>query len=412
MSKKNQNYHNNIIKKLRKSIEAFDKGNVKKEKNASIFIINILNIENIKIIYGNDFAEINIIDLLTHLKKTFLPDLIERISYQELCLYYHKINEEQAKVISNKILSYITSYQNHKAQTHLIATIGSSTFEHNKQDIDNQVEKAYIALKSTNPELQIYHLSYNEYYQNISKQKEEYTRAAQIKKTILEHNIELLYQPIVNGSNFKVEYYECLTRIFYEKNAPRSIGNDIILAEKFNFIILLDIIVLDLVYKALKENLQLKLSFNISAINLNNEALLDKAIIYFSDKQIAKRVQIEITETIMNKDLNQFKSFIKIMRNMGCKIALDDFGVGNTSFSQLFNLEIDTVKIDGSFAKNLLSNHNSELFISTLTKMKSVTNFSIVVEYVENEEIAKLLQKMGVEYMQGYYFGSGSIDRP
>ena len=94
---------------------------------------------------------------------------------------------------------------------------------------------------------------------------------------------------------------------------------------------------------------------------------------------------------------------------MNCKISLDDFGSGYTSFSQLKILPIDLVKIDGIFIKDIITNHNNEFFVKSVVELNKALNRVVVAEFVESEEVAHKLRELGVDELQGYVFGKPSV---
>ncbi len=93
------------------------------------------------------------------------------------------------------------------------------------------------------------------------------------------------------------------------------------------------------------------------------------------------------------------------LQAQGCQVALDDFGSGYTSFRQLKALSVDMVKIDGAFVKDLVDNADNRFFVKTLLDFTRGFGLKSVAECVENGEIAKMLMELGVDYLQGYYFG-------
>jgi EAL domain-containing protein (putative c-di-GMP-specific phosphodiesterase class I) len=112
------------------------------------------------------------------------------------------------------------------------------------------------------------------------------------------------------------------------------------------------------------------------------------------------------------QDIEETARFVSAVRELGCKVALDDFGAGYTSFRHLKALSVDCVKIDGSFVKGLAENVDNQLFIRTLLGLASGFGLSTVAECVETAADAALLSKRGVDLLQGYYFGRPSPDRP
>jgi EAL domain-containing protein (putative c-di-GMP-specific phosphodiesterase class I) len=94
---------------------------------------------------------------------------------------------------------------------------------------------------------------------------------------------------------------------------------------------------------------------------------------------------------------------------MGCRVAIDDFGAGYTSFRNLHNLRVDMVKIDGAYVQNLSESPDNQLFVRTLVDLAKNFQLETVAEWVGSEADAKLLAGYGVDYFQGFYFGEPDI---
>jgi EAL domain-containing protein (putative c-di-GMP-specific phosphodiesterase class I) len=94
---------------------------------------------------------------------------------------------------------------------------------------------------------------------------------------------------------------------------------------------------------------------------------------------------------------------------MGCRVAIDDFGAGYTSFRNLHNLHVDVVKIDGAYVKNLSASPDNQLFVRTLVDLAKNFELETVAEWVGSEEDAQMLAGFGVDFFQGYYFGEPDI---
>ena len=117
------------------------------------------------------------------------------------------------------------------------------------------------------------------------------------------------------------------------------------------------------------------------------------------------RLIVEITETATQLDMRRTAYFVATIQSLGGLVALDDFGSGYTSFRQLKSLSVDMVKIDGAFVRDLVDNADNRFFVKTLLDFTNGFGLKAVAEFVETGEIAKMLMELGVEYMQGYYFG-------
>jgi len=113
----------------------------------------------------------------------------------------------------------------------------------------------------------------------------------------------------------------------------------------------------------------------------------------------------EITETVAMADISLAIKFLTKLRKLGCKTALDDFGVGYSSFAYLKDLPVDYVKIDGSFVKDVSDNPLNKTILKSLNDVAQAMGKQTVAEFVETEESVKMLKSMGVDYVQGHHIG-------
>lgn len=127
------------------------------------------------------------------------------------------------------------------------------------------------------------------------------------------------------------------------------------------------------------------------------------------DPTLTRRLTVEITETSAISDLDETVKFVSALKALGCRVALDDFGAGYTSFRSLRLLGVDMVKIDGSFIQNLGIQAEDELFVRTLIDLAKSFGITTVGEWVGDEKTARLLEYAGVAYMQGYFFGAPEL---
>jgi len=149
----------------------------------------------------------------------------------------------------------------------------------------------------------------------------------------------------------------------------------------------------------------------IFSINLSGQTLGDDDIYDFIEEEIREgglspsSLCFEITESAAVSNLARAQLFIGRLRQYGCTISLDDFGAGLSSFAYLKNFKVDTLKIDGSFIRDLTENQISESMVAAITQVAQVMKLKTVAEYVESELTRKLLAKMGVDFAQGHLYG-------
>jgi EAL domain-containing protein (putative c-di-GMP-specific phosphodiesterase class I) len=147
------------------------------------------------------------------------------------------------------------------------------------------------------------------------------------------------------------------------------------------------------------------------SMNLSGKDLGDEEFLSFLKSKISatgadpERLVFEITETAAVHDLGRAIKFIKDLKSLGCHFALDDFGVGFSSFVYLKEMNVDYIKIEGSFIRKLHSNPNDRLFVKAMTDVAKGMEIKTIAEFVETEEPLKLLKEYGVDYAQGYHIG-------
>lgn len=147
------------------------------------------------------------------------------------------------------------------------------------------------------------------------------------------------------------------------------------------------------------------------SINLSGQSLGDDAILEFIEEELeqsglpASSLCFEITESAAVSNLNKAQAFIDALRGRGCRIALDDFGAGLSSFAYLKNFNVDTLKIDGGFIRDITENRISESMVAAITQVAKVMDLETVAEYVESKATCDLITELGVDYAQGHFIG-------
>src|SRR4030065_2085199 len=147
------------------------------------------------------------------------------------------------------------------------------------------------------------------------------------------------------------------------------------------------------------------------SMNLSGKVLGNDDLLLYLKETITEtganpdRLIFEITETAAIADLDRAIEFIKSLKALGCHFSLDDFGVGFTSFTYLREMQVDYIKIDGSFIRQLPENKHDPVFVKDMTDVSRSLGVKAVAEFVENRETYLLLKELGVDYAQGYLIG-------
>lgn len=250
-----------------------------------------------------------------------------------------------------------------------------------------------------------------------------YSEADEIHKRELAHQLNTLalvraalddprrmsmhYQPIVDLQSGKVSHHEALLRLFDETGKPCNAGELVKTCEVFGLIGRLDRAV---VAACLNDLHKLPDDAGV-AINLSGKSIGDPALLEYIETRITvlgidpSRLIFELTETAAFHNLDEVRHFVKRIKDLGCRFALDDFGVGFSSFYYIKELDFDYLKLDGSFIKNLPRNASDQVFVRAMVEISRVFGLSVIAEWVEDQETVDLLKGFKVEYGQGWHFG-------
>jgi EAL domain-containing protein (putative c-di-GMP-specific phosphodiesterase class I) len=155
------------------------------------------------------------------------------------------------------------------------------------------------------------------------------------------------------------------------------------------------------------------LAINVSATTASDRAWLISFINYVREhRNVAPRLTVELTETAALDLFEENARFITRLRDIGCRVAIDDFGAGHTSFRSLHQLRVDAVKIDGMYVEHLAQSSENQLFVRTLAELARNLRLETVAEWVTSEQDAAILENYGIDFFQGHYFGRPDVYPP
>jgi diguanylate cyclase (GGDEF)-like protein len=236
--------------------------------------------------------------------------------------------------------------------------------------------------------------------------------ADDIIRALNDRRMMIALQPIVTSLSHEPELYECLLRMRRTDGSVVSASEFIHVAEQFGLAKLIDYRVLELTIELLRASPKIKLALNVSAATATDPQWMAGLEGFTAkDRSLTERLTVEITETAAISDVKGAITFVSKLKALGCRVALDDFGAGYTSFRSLRELGVDMVKIDGSFIQNLGTDAEDEMFVRTLIDLARSFGVVTVGEWVGDARTVKLLEQAGVSYMQGYFFGKPELHR-
>ena len=390
----------NDLTKINKSFEDILKY-IKYEQFQEIILIDIFNFTVTNQIYGKIYCDKILLEIYNILKELENKDIsVFKIESDKYLILSRKNNyEEIIFKIENDLFK--NGININKKGININFNYGITSLEHNINDLIRAEYALKLAKLNNNINYSVYD---SEHY--IIKQEEESSKWFSITKELIDtKNINPVYQPILNIKTGKIDKYEVLARGFYQDKdlAPFFF---IPAAEKLNLITEITKLIIEKSFKFFK-NTNYNFSINISAKDLKDnylELFLKDKCKEFDIKP--ENVTLEILEniTLANESKNIIKQ-INNLKSQNFKIAIDDFGADNSNFARLLDIDCDYIKIDMLFIKNIDKNMRYQLIVKAIVNLAKTLNLKTVAEYVENEEILKIVKECGVDYAQGYFIG-------
>lgn len=251
----------------------------------------------------------------------------------------------------------------------------------------------------------------------LSQRRSDMEWARQIRTAIAERNIVLVCEPIVRGADDTVVAFELLLRL---RDNPLAISTSSLIraAERYGLGPDVDLHVIELALAQLSSNLGAIdwvefFSINVSGQSLGSDDFCrDVERLVLSSSVPLSKLCFEVTETAAISNIRAAASFMQKMRGLGCKIALDDFGSGLSSFHYLKNLPCDMLKIDGPFVRDVAINESDRALVSAIHGIAKLFGVATVAEFVESPEINQVVKSIGIDLRQGHQFSqSGPMEQ-
>lgn len=229
---------------------------------------------------------------------------------------------------------------------------------------------------------------------------------ATIRAALENDRLRLALQPVVDAKTRAPAFYECLLRIEEPDGTALNAGGFVEEAERAGLVTEIDRRTLDLAIPLLRQRPDIALSVNMSALTTGDRAWLDAlSDLTGNETSLTRRLTIEITETAAIRDFDETARFVDRLHDIGCTVALDDFGAGQTSFRHLTALRLDMLKIDGTIIAGLPADRRKAGMAKAMIEMAKAFELTTVAEWVIDEACAGFLSDAGVTYLQGELTG-------
>ncbi len=326
----------------------------------------------------------NLIHVYIHTYKTFMAVATDDISDDD---FYNlmKANHEQYELIRAK-------------QTGLS---GVSRFA--VAFGDNLIDKVLSAYYLNQNQQNNFLVASDERERLLEKQEKNVEILELLTYAIENDKIKPFYQGIYNNGTKEIKKYEALIRVYDKDDNLCMPGMFLEASKQLKMYLPLSKIVID---KALKdfEGKKSELSFNISLLDVQSDEFREWLLERLKKHPTPERVIVEFVETENYNNLNLLFDFLQQVRKIGCRIAVDDFGVGYATYTSIISLKPAIIKIDGDIIKTIAFNNDSKTILQSIKYMADLIGSETVAEFVENNEIQEISLQNGIQYSQGYLF--------
>jgi len=405
--------HYNVAR-LRESLDQALYYSARYQVEGCFLVVGIDNINMVNQAFGFEVANAVIIAVGQRLDRCLRAcDMIGRIGDDRFGVVLSNCPAGELRHAAEKILETAreTAIDTLAGPIHVTVSIGAVSFPESVNTPSDAMTKADIALQKAKRD------GRNTWsvYQYTEAQREGHRKnmviAEQVNRALREDRLVLSFQPIVDAKTRVPVMHECLLRMIQPDGEVVPAAAFMPVVEELGLIRLIDRKVLDLAVDVLVRYPGVNLAINVSGLTASDRSWLRHVVALLHGRaEIANRLVVEITETAGLEDIEQSAHFVATLHDLGCRVALDDFGAGYTSFRQLKILSVDMVKIDGSFVRELEKNPKNMIFIRSLIDLARNFGLLTVAECVETMGEASLLAKEGVALLQGYAFGKPSLD--
>jgi diguanylate cyclase (GGDEF)-like protein len=384
--------------------------------SCGFLLVGIDNLARINESYGYAIADQVITEVAKRLRSRMRgKDTLGRYSGNKFGLVLRDCTPDDMAIAAERLLSgvrdeMVTSGVGPIAVT---VTIGGVTAPRHAKSVAEVLARTQETLDTAKNKRRGSFLAYRPNIEREALRRENVRATDEIVAALNERRIFLAYEPVVTATDRLAAFYECLMRI-RRADGTLVAANDIVpIAERLGLVRLLDHRVLELVVEELVGAPGLQASLNVSpASTTDPDWWAGLGSLLRTHSGVATRLTVEITESAAIQDVDETRGFVARVKDLGCRIAIDDFGAGYTSFRNLRKLGVDIVKIDGAYVADLLTSEDDRAFVRTLIELARRLKLSTVAEWVQSEEAARMLAGWGCDYLQGALIGLASTERP
>ncbi|MBN2781918.1 MAG: EAL domain-containing protein [Campylobacterales bacterium] len=373
----------------------------KERKPSYIAFLNIDNFSQINISYGFSSGDLLLIALAKYVC-TFLDNkALYRVAGDEFCIiFYDNYDEVYDFVVELKKNIYKENFLINDISLRISVTIGIVKIDDSCSDVP--YGNGHLLVKNAKESRRNSVAFFEDDLSLLQKQRECLAMGYSVKYAIENDTLVPFFQPIVDIKTGHIDKYECLARI-KNKDSYISPYYFIDAAKVSGVLPNLTRIIIEKSFIAMS-GMDVNFSLNITDDDLKEEYLEEYLDLLCKRYAVEpSRVILEVLENISNYDTKNAIEQLKRLKSKGFYIAIDDFGADSSNFERVQKLNVDFIKIDGSFIKDIDSDENSLNIVKTIVYYAKLSNMKVIAEYVHNQDIFEIVKSLDIDYAQGYY---------
>lgn len=376
------------------------------DQTVAVIYLDVDNFKTVNDTRGHDFGDLLIQEIAKRLKQISVSNIhVFRQQGDEFLIVYAYPELDKLVALIDYIKSQFTTAVTIEDTAIFVEfSMGIATYPKDGRTPATLLHKADVAMYEAKKRDKMSHMFYDDQmHANLNRKNEV---LALLNDAILNDWFYMVYQPQINIDNNEIVGLEALLRIQDSKVSPSEF---IAVAEQNRLINKIGRIVIDKVLQQQKQWIEAKLSsvpvfVNLSAIQLQDPAIIDFIRMSLEKYEVpAELFGIEVTESAIIDRREQAIQTLKLMKEMGIKTAIDDFGSGQAGINYMTNFKVDIVKFDKLFSDRYLNEQNINIYL-TILKLTSEFGFITLAEGIETKAQVDLLQQTNCKLVQGYYY--------
>lgn len=386
----------------------------RRDRPAALVYIDLDRFKLINDTCGHATGDVLLRELSVELSRLVPEDCeLARIGGDEFALLVPAASSGEAHVLGRSLVDTVVRFDfEHEGKHHsvgasagIVMIDGSETL----QDVLQEADAAcYAAKRSGRNRIEIY----NPEKDDIRLQRDQIRAAAELADALHENQLTLYAQPIAAAANADAPHarYELLLRLVAQDGTVSGPGELLPAAERYGYATEVDRWVVRRTLDVLSARQGDLRGHLMLAVNLSGQSLLHEDFAEFLADQLDRHPHgpslcFEITESQFISNLEQATRLMRRMRRYGCHFALDDFGTGFSSYGYLRELDVDYLKIDGTFVRDIDSNAVDEAIVASIADVARAIGKQTVAEYVERDAQLDVLRRLRVDMVQGHRVG-------